>query len=335
MWGESVKNFARTIAVTFFTLVFLLTTLNSQSCAKPLGQLSLKVGVYPTTYTRLIAIAAAKGYFDKAGLNVTIQRFPSGTAALNAVIQGEVDIGTVVDFRFAWMMLQEPLIRAVASTGEVFESRVIARKDRGILDPSDLKGKRVGMVPNTISEYALHNFLLEHKISLSEINLVRISIQDQASAVIKGEVDAVSAFVTFAFDAIDGLGENGLAWNSTLHTVYNALLVIKAGKIQSKVAVSRFLKALIMAETFSFLNEDEAKNIVMRDLEFSRKEIDKFWNKTMVTVSLNQSIVTSLNLYVKWIIRNNQMKIDMPDVLNFIDTTPLDQVDIDRVTIYR
>ena len=62
-------------------------------------------------------------------------------------------------------MLENPLLRTVASTGEVFESRIVARKDRGIRQPVDLKGKRVEYAPNTISEYALHAFLLQNNIA--------------------------------------------------------------------------------------------------------------------------------------------------------------------------
>jgi len=329
-----MKNITnRSISILIYLLVFLIAIFNSTSQAEP--KASLKVGVYPTTYTRLIAIADVKGYFKKSGIEVTIKKYPSGTSALNAVIQEEVDIGTVVDFRFAWKMLEEPLIRVVASTGEVFESRIIARKDRGIRQPSDLKGKRVGFVSNTISEYALDIFLLEYNISPSEINAVPIPIREQTAAVVTGEVDAISAFVTFAFDAVDSLGDNGLAWDSTFHTTYNALLVIKEGMIQSPETISSFLKALIMAETFSHLHEEEAKRIIMEDWGFSRKVIDQFWDKTRITVSLNQSIITSLNLYAKWLIKKNKMNIDPPNVLNFINTDPLDRIAPERITIFR
>jgi NitT/TauT family transport system substrate-binding protein len=249
-------------------LVFLLTAFGCQSKEERQSQtapLTLTVAVYPTTYTRLIAIADAQGYFKKCGLEVALKKYPSGTSALDAVCRGEVDIGTVVDFRFAWIMLKDASIRIVASTGEVFESQIVARKDRGIYQPSDLKGKRIGFVPDTISEYFLECFLLENTIAPSEVNAQPIALLRQTDAVVSGEVDAVSAFATYVFDALERLGENGLAWDSRYHLAYNALLVVKEGKIQSRETIPRFLQALIMAERFSLLHEDEAKNIVMRD----------------------------------------------------------------------
>jgi ABC-type nitrate/sulfonate/bicarbonate transport system substrate-binding protein len=153
--------------------------------------------------------------------------------------------------------------------------------------------------------------------------------------VVDGEVDAVSAFATYSFDAVERLGANGMAWDSQNHIAYNALLAVKKGVIQSPEAVSRFLKALIMAEAFSLSHVDEAKSIVMRDWGFSRKVIEQFWDRTRVNVSLNQSIITSLQLYAKWIMRKHGEKGSPPDVLRFIDTGPLDQIDRQRVTIFR
>lgn len=328
----------RSLSITVLLFVILLAEFASGSQAEPQShatQLKLNVGVYPTTYTRLIAIADAQGYFKKCGVEVSIRKYPSGTSALDAVLRGEVEIATVVDFRFAWEMLKDPLIRIVASQGEVFESQIIARKDRGILQPSDLKGKRIGYVPNTISEFALQTFLLENKISPSEVNTVPITLLEQTEAVVDGKVDAVSAFVTFAFEAVNRLGENCVAWDSQYHLVYNALLVLKEGMVRSPRAIPLFLQALIMAETFSLSHDDDAKNIVMRDWGFSRKEVDYFWTMTRVQVSLNQSIITSLKVYAKWLMKRNDMKGHPPDVLKFIDTGPLDQIAPERVTIFR
>lgn len=297
--------------------------------------LKLIVGVYPTPYTRLIAVADAKGYFQKCGIEVTIKKYPSGTSALNALIRGEVELCTVVDFRFAWEILENPSLRAIASTGEVFASRIVARKDRGIQNPFDLKGKKIAYVPNTISEYALNVFLMENYISPSEVTAVPVKLLQQADAVVDGEVDASSVFVTFAFDAMDRLGDNGLAWDSQNHVAFNALLVVREGMINSPEAVPRFLKALIMAETYSLAHEDEVKDIIMRDWGFSPKVIKQFWDRTRVMVSLNQSIITCLRIYTQWFMRKQGKQGDHPMILNFLDAGPLESVSPERVTLFR
>ena len=328
----------RTISILALLFMLLLHSFGCQYDEERHSQDSLPaltVAVYPTTYTRLIAIADAKGYFKKCGVEVMIQKSPSGTSALSSLCRGDVQLCTVVDFAFAWKMFEEPSIRVVASTGEVFESRIVARKDRDIRQPSDLKGRKIGFVPNTISEYSLHCFLLANDISPSEVNTQPIPLLRQADAVVDGEVDAVSAFSTYTFDAVERLGENGLEWDGQNHIAYNALLVTREGMIQSPEVLPRFLKALVMAETFALAHEDEAKSIVMRDWGFNREVIDRFWDRTRVEVSLNQSIVTCLQTYSKWFMRRDGKMGNPPDVLTFIDTAPLDRIDPVRVTIFR
>ncbi len=334
-----MKKFgSKAFLIISLLLSFLLIGFASLSTAEPRSQAEsprLTVGLYPTPYTRLIAIADAQGYFKKCGVEVSIRKYPSGSSALDALLNGEVEMATVVDFRFAWEMSKDPPIRVVASQGEVFESRIVARKDRGILQPSDLKGKRIGFVPNTISEFALQTFLLENDISPSEVIAVPINLLDQTSAVVDGRVDAVSAFVTFAFDAVDRLGENGVVWDTRHHLVYNALLVVKESVLRSPEAVSLFLKSLIMAETFCLTHEDQAKGIVMKEWGFRANLLDQFWARTKVGVSLNQSVISSLKIYLKWLMRRNEMRGEPPNVMKFIDSIPLDKVAPERVTIFR
>ncbi|MEN6441589.1 MAG: ABC transporter substrate-binding protein [Syntrophobacter sp.] len=327
----------RTVTLPALLLVFLMAAFGCENSGRQSqsAPLKLKVAVYPTTYTRLIAIADAKGYFKECGLDIELRKSPSGTSALDAVCRGEVQLGTVVDYAFAWRMLNDTSIRVVASTGEVFESRIIARKDRGIRQPSDLKGRRIGFVPNTISEYSLHCFLLENNISPSEINAEPIPIPRQADAVVEGEVDAVSAFATYSFDAVERLGENCVAWDGQNHVAYNALLAVKEDMKPSSETLTRFLRALVMAEEFQLSHEDEAKSIVMREWGFSREVIRQFWDRTRVRVSLNQPIITCLQIYSKWHMRRSGKIGDPPNVLSFIDTGPLDRIDPARVTIFR
>ena len=58
----------------------------------------------------------------------------------------------------------------MASIGLSTGNKIVARKDRNILKPSDLKGKRIGFSPNTTSDYFLDMFLLANTISRSEVN---------------------------------------------------------------------------------------------------------------------------------------------------------------------
>jgi len=92
----------------------------------------------------------------------------------------------------------------------------VARKDRNIQNPSDLKGKKIGFSAGTVSDYFLYAFLMTENIPPKDVMLVDIPADRQVEAIVKGDVDAVSAFEIFAFEAEKLLGENAVSWTSRI-----------------------------------------------------------------------------------------------------------------------
>lgn len=171
-----------------------------------IAPIKLTLAVEPAPFG-LIAVADQKGFFKQAGLDVTIKLYPSGTESLEAMLRGEVEIATAADIAFASKMNEEPSLRVVASIGLTVGNQIVARKDRKIREPSDLKGKKIGFSPNTASDYFLYSFLLTNHLSLNDITTVPIPPARQVAAVVAGEVDAVSAFEIYAFAAKVQLGK--------------------------------------------------------------------------------------------------------------------------------
>ena len=59
------------------------------------------------------------------------------------------------------------------------------------------------------------------------------------------------------------------------------------------------------------------------------------WNKTRLNVSLNQSLITSLENFARWRMNKEGKGGDPPNFLNFIYTGALDEIDPKAVTIFR
>jgi NitT/TauT family transport system substrate-binding protein len=167
----------------------------------------LILAVQPAPYSGLIAVAVEKGFFKQAGVEVTIKLYPSGLDALTKMQGGEAQVATVSDMAFASRMNEDPSLRVVASIELTVGNQIVARKDRNIREPADLKGKKIGFTPNTVSDYFLYAFLLTNHLSPDDANVVSIPAARQVEAVVKGEVDAVSAFEIYAFVAKEQLGK--------------------------------------------------------------------------------------------------------------------------------
>jgi ABC-type nitrate/sulfonate/bicarbonate transport system substrate-binding protein len=297
--------------------------------------LKLSIAVRPAPDSGLIAIADEKGYFNEAGMEVSTRLYPSGLLALEAVVRGEAQMATVADVAFVPKMLESQPVRVVASIGFSTGSQIVARKDRSIQEPSDLKGKRIGFSPDTTSDYFLYTFLLTENISPTGITAVPIPPGMQTEALVKGDVDAVSAFDVYAFEAKKRLGENAVSWDCQNNLGYQWLLAAGESLTHSPEPIKRFLRALMKAESFLLANEAEAKSIIVRKWSLDPEFVRLWWSEIRLNVSFNQSIITSLSNYGRWKMNKEGKSETPPDVLDFIYTGALDEVAPRVVTIFR
>jgi NitT/TauT family transport system substrate-binding protein len=297
--------------------------------------LKLTMAVQPTLFSGLIAIADKQGFFKEEGLEVVIHLHPTGRASLEQVCLGQAQVATVADIAFAAKAFEDPSIRVLASIGTTLGSQIVARKDRGIQKPSDLKGKRVAFTAGTANDYFLYSFLITENIPQKDVAMVDIPAARQVEALVKGEVDAISTFETYAFEAKKQLGANVIAWDSQNEMAYHWFLAFRESLVPSPEPLKRLFKALIRAEAFAVDHEEEAKRIISQKWDFDPAFMQQFWSGTRLDISFSQSIVTALQNYTRWY----QSKVDpsavLPDVIDFLHTSVLDAVAPESVTIYR
>ncbi len=107
-----------------------------------------------------VYIAFTKGYFKDEGLDVTLQPQTSGKASLNAILEGKADLSTVAETPIMHAGLREEKTYLIATIHHANANTVIvARKDKGISIPSDLKGKTIGVSVGTNGEFFMDSFL--------------------------------------------------------------------------------------------------------------------------------------------------------------------------------
>lgn len=325
--------FSLALAVAFFVTA---TACQQKEDREAQGTpLELTLAVHGTPYSGLIAVADEKGFFKESGLKAKINLYASGLESLTAMTRGEAQVATVADIAFAIRMLEDPSLRTIASIGTSLGSQVVARKDHNISTPADLKGKRVGYSPLTSSDYYLHAFLVSNSLSRDDVTAVPIPPPRQAEALIAGEIDALSAFDVYAYNAKKNLGENAAAWDIQGNVDFQWLLATTESCTQSPEATKRLLKALIMAEEFALNHVDEAKSIIARKWEVDPEYVRYTWDQSRLFVSLNQSVITALQSYAKWKIYREGKMDAPPDVLSFVYTAALEQINPRLVTIPR
>lgn len=297
--------------------------------------LTISLALSPSSYSGLIAIADDKGFFREAGVEVSATEYPSGLAAVEALCRGEAQLATGADFVMAMKAFEEPALRIVASIGSSNANEIVARKDRDIHKPSDLKGKKVGYSLGTVSEYYLTTFLLANGLPLAEVTAVNVPPARIAAVVASGEVDAISSWDVNVYNARKRLGDNAVAWPAQNYLEWYWLLIAKVELTQSPEPIKRFLRALDKAEHYVLANEEEAKSTIARRWGLEPEFIRQVWDKTRLNVTLNQSMVISMENVAKWKLNKEGQVADVPNFLDYIFTDALDAIDPTAVTIFR
>ncbi len=78
----------------------------------------------------LVYVAEDQGFFEKNGLEVTINGYGSGSACGNALITGEADIATSADFVFVSNSFEHTDLRVFGTVATKQIKELVARKDK-------------------------------------------------------------------------------------------------------------------------------------------------------------------------------------------------------------
>ena len=310
---------------TFFLLVLAVIAASGAGCQqreKQPGPPEKVTMAYSTAFNAvLVHIAFVNGYFTQEGLDAKLQAHAFGKLALQAVIEGRADVATVADtpVMFAIMDGKRIAILAAIQTSNRNEA-IVARKGRGISEPSDLKGKRIGVTLGTTSDFFLDALLMAHGIDRTQVKIRDMAPNEMAAALSAGKIDAASAFNPVVTQLQNSLGNKGSTFYG--ETLYTETFFVTAGQDFVKErpeAVRKLLRALIKAEIFVREHPDEARRLVAEFLKADKPILDKVWDVYNFEVTLNQALIVDLEDQTRWAMkyRLTANKV-MPNYLDFI-----------------
>jgi ABC-type nitrate/sulfonate/bicarbonate transport system substrate-binding protein len=299
-----------------------------------------KVTIAYTTASNAILtyIAFAKGYFTEEGLEATPQPQAFGQRALNAVIEGKADLGTVADtpIMFAVMNGKKITILAMIQTSNKNEG-IVARVDRGITEPSDLKGRTIGVKLGTASDFFADTILIAHGIDRKQVNIVDIQPEEMATALGTGRVDAVSIWNPILIQLQKDLGNRGCTFYGD--RLYTSIFCVAASQDFVKKypeAIKKVLRALIKAETFVQHHPEESRRLVAEFIETDKALLDEIWDLYNYKVILNQALLVDLEDQTRWATKYRLTeRTDMPNYLDYIYVDGLQAVKPEAVRIFR
>lgn len=338
--GHRVRVFvAATIAVMIAAALLLGYVRNrepSATSAVPAPAEKLSIALPTTPHAALLCIAAAKGYFAKQGLDVTVKPVTHGKAALDLMNEGGADLASAAEVPFVISAMKgEPVGIAATVVSVSSDMALVARRDRGIARPGDLVGKRVGVTFGTSGEYFLWAFLIRHKLAPSSITMVDVPPDKLIHALTSGEVDAASAWEPIKSTARAALADNAMMLTSAdAYTVTHVVVGRNDFLETHSSAIRKFVRALIQAETFANKEPRQAMALVADRFKLDAKTVQSGWDDIDFKVDLRQSQLITLEEEARWAMaRGYANKGPVPNFLPHLYLDALLGVQAERVTV--
>ncbi len=298
----------------------------------------LVLGVAENTGNIPTLIALEKGFCSDEGLEVTVKSWPAGKRAFEAMLRGEVDVATVADTPIVLQSFKNQDFVVIATFSHNTPYRLVADRKDGLRAPADLRGHKIGVTAGTTSQFFLHSVLADLGIAVSEITEVNVPSEQSADALLNGRVDAIAAFDPYGYHAELALGSRALVipYEKGRHEeTFNFVTRRDFSKSRS-AAAQKLLHATQRAIEWARGHRAEAIALVAHRLKIDETVQALLWDNYHFGLSLDQVLIVSLESQARWAMHNHIGTIvEMPNYLNYIDTSPLDAVLPASVSIIR
>lgn len=285
----------------------------------------------------LISIAEAQGLFAKAGLDATIRQCDFGKACAEDMFKGEADLALAAEFKAAHLAFTQKTLRILGITAYVHTTKLLGLKEQGVAGPADLKGKRAGVIPGTISEYFLARMLTLNGLRREDITWVGLPPKRMAQALKAGEVDAVMVFSPFSRQIKAELGERLSESDGQPGQDYYLVLMGQQDWLARNPRIAeRVMLALKWAQQWITDHPRETLDFLAAKYQVPPAELAEDLQNTRFSIGLPQALASALDEESRWLAQQPGQQGSPPaNILDLIAFEPLSAAAPDSVTMLR
>ncbi len=297
----------RQIALMALAAVTLAAPLCAGACSRGYSgpPEPVSIGTTSSEVNSLILIAEENGYFKANGIEITRDTYTSGAAAIGGMLKGEVDLVTGSEYAFAGQVLGGTDMVTVSAISRSSTEFLLARTDRGIAAPADLRGKKIGVPLESRPEFSLSRYLALNGIAVSEVTLVNVAVNQSVEALTSGAVDAVTTWEPYASLVREALNGGVVSWSTQQQQPSYSLLMAQRGwQEQHGPLLERLMRALSQAQNYTERNPAEARELVRVKLGYDEDYINAIWGQIFFNISLDHALVSAVEDEARWLIAN-------------------------------
>jgi NitT/TauT family transport system substrate-binding protein len=295
----------------------------------------LVVGVPRQPSAGLLYVALAEGLFEENGVRVEERAFAAGRDALGALLRGDVDVAVVYTTPVLRAAPRAPNLEVLTTLhASAHNTRLVARRERGITTAADLAGKRVGLPRGTNAELFLETLLSFEGIAAERVEIVDLPPERCVDALGAGEVDAVAVWSPHVDRAVGALGPNGATQlSSDVYTEVSLVATRADVRLQRRRAIVGLLRGLAAAEARALADPDATLRIVAETSPGANAEtVREQWARIDPGVGLSHLLATVLRREDEWLRRSGAVAGPPLDLGRLLQPGPLEEVAFEAVT---
>jgi NitT/TauT family transport system substrate-binding protein len=207
-------------------------------------------------------VALDKGYFAKAGLDVTLENSKGSGDSIAKVDTGRADAGLADAVAVLAADARGARVKMVGMVFDKTPLNFFSRKDMPIRSPKDVEGKTIGAPPGDGQRQAWPAFAKLHKIDEGKVTWVNIEPAAKIAALAEKRVDVVGDYTTGLpfYEKAMGVGNVVmLPWADTGFDLYSMSIMASEKTMKERPKVLRaFLEAAYMGWRDVMANPKEA-----------------------------------------------------------------------------
>jgi ABC-type nitrate/sulfonate/bicarbonate transport system substrate-binding protein len=242
-------------------------------------------------------VAREGGFFERNGLDVTVNTGPSGSAMVAFLVGNQINAAYGAEQAGVSAHLVDPNVVAVAEGTALL--RWISVLGRNLADMEALKGKRVGVARGTGSETFWLSVVAKLNLSPADYTIVNVEAPEMVAALERGNIDAFAVWEPWPTRAMRAIPNTKiLVNNEAIQIVRNYVYMNKGWAEANAEATSRFLRALIEATAFLESNREQAAQQVARFLRQDRALMAELMTKVGYRMNLTTDSVANIQLAI-------------------------------------
>jgi len=174
------------------------SSINVVRAQAKLRKLSIVLGTTPQFGNVIVGLQ--KGFYEKEGLPAEITYFTSGSAATQAFRTGNGDIAVAGDLPSLKLWTNGDGVGLCPQAH--YDLSIIVTRD-SIKNAQDMKGKKIGVLLGSTSEYFIQKYLTKAGMTTNDIDAINLTPAEMVTGLDRGDIDGFVLWQPFGWKAVE------------------------------------------------------------------------------------------------------------------------------------